>query len=197
MLEEPGFGLFQQVQIAPLRSDGTLKIPASARYLLMEVGVSDFDTMDVTELPLYPNGFLIAFEPLLDKFAINLARGAQRYHGSHSRDMAVPLSRHHQRGMILPLALSPHGGAVNITVMKRAGCSSINGPVLAAARNSSGRICQEQLEVSRHASHSAPLCLNMLCTLHTVHQLDCVQQVRRTESITLEHALRLAGPLPV
>ena len=56
---------------------------------------------------------------------------------------------------------------MNITVMKRAGCSSINGPVRVEARNSSGKVCSVPLEV------------------------------RRTDTITLEHALRLAGDLPI
>ena len=73
---------------------------------------------------------MIAFEPLLDKYAVVLARGTRRYHKSQI-DMAVPLARHHKRGILLPLALSPTGGPVNLTVMERAGCSSIAGAAYA------------------------------------------------------------------
>ena len=167
ILEEAGVGLFSTTQIAPLTAQGFLPVPTSTKYLLMEIGVSDFETMDEQELPLYPNGFLFAFEPLLEKYAHNLAKGSRRYHGAGKIDLAVPLAQYHERAMLLPIAISTTGGPMNITVMKRAGCSSINGPVLLSARNSSGRICQDPLEV------------------------------RRVDTITLEDALRLVGPLPI
>ena len=72
-----GSGLFARVQIAPL-VEGRLPIPANATHVMMEIGCSDVRTMDVSALPREPKGFLVSFEPLLDKYAILLARGPAR-----------------------------------------------------------------------------------------------------------------------
>jgi hypothetical protein len=132
----------------------------------LSLGVStDWDTLDDTEIDKHPYGFLLSFEPLLDKYAVLLARGTKRYHGSQ-HDMAVPLGHHHQRGVVLPLAVSEKGGAVNFTVHRRAGCSSL----LAANTTATatwGSLCRPVLER------------------------------RRLESISMAHAMSLAGPLPI
>ena len=121
--------LLATTSIAALAPDGqSLRMPASTEYVLMEIGCSDWDTLDETDLDQHRGrGFLISFEPLLDKYAVLLARGNTRYHGMHG-DMAVPLAHHHQHGVVLPLAVSPTGGAFNITVHEHAGCSSLLAP---------------------------------------------------------------------
>ena len=63
MVHHENGGLFTQVQIAPLTSSGHLVIPPSTKYIVMEVGVSDFDTMDVVELPLFPSNAPKGLEP--------------------------------------------------------------------------------------------------------------------------------------
>ena len=68
--------------------------------------------------------FLLSFEPLVDKYALLLAKGTKRFVGS-KKDIAVPLGRHHKRGVVLPFAVSPAGGDINFTVSAVSGCSSM------------------------------------------------------------------------
>ena len=80
------------------------------------------------EYPLAASkAFVLTFEPLLDKYAVLLARGTKRFHGAGSLDQAVPLAHHHQRGVVLPIAVSPaHGSRMaTINVSRIAGCSSL------------------------------------------------------------------------
>jgi hypothetical protein len=134
--------LLAETQIAHLRPDGTLRVPDGTRHVAIEIGCSDFDTMDVEWLPREPHGFLLAFEPLLDKFAVLLSRGTRRYH-ANATDQAVPLGHHHPRGIVLPLAVSERGGPVTFTVGSVAGCSSLR-TVNTASRW--GHHCKRTLE---------------------------------------------------
>ena len=54
-----------------------------------------------------PDAFLLAFEPLLDKYATLLARGGPRFNGRGVVDRAVPLGHHHPRAVVLPIAVAP------------------------------------------------------------------------------------------
>lgn len=118
--------LFANVQVAHLNK-GAIRMPNTTRKVLMEVGCSDMFTMDDEALPLdhHRRSFLIAFEPLLDKYAVLLARGTRRWYGDQGGDRSVPLAHHHQRGVVLPLAVSPRGGQVAFHVSPTAGCSSM------------------------------------------------------------------------
>lgn len=127
-------------------------MPRRTLYTIIEIGCSDWDTLDDTEIDKHPGGFLISFEPLLDKYAVLLARGTRRYHGTH-HDMAVPLGHHHQRGVVLPLAVSPHGGVLNFTVHRRAGCSSMF-KANTTATSTWGALCRDVLEERRLESVS-------------------------------------------
>jgi len=55
-------------------------------------------------LPIVPDAFLITAEPLVDKWARGIGR---RVKANSVQDSYEPLSRHHQRGIILPIAVSP------------------------------------------------------------------------------------------
>lgn len=61
---------------------------------------------------------------MLDKYAVLLSRGTQRFHGT-KKDRAVSLGKHHNRGTILPFAISLTGGPLEMHVSKIAGCSSL------------------------------------------------------------------------
>ena len=61
---------------------------------------------------------------MVDKYALLLAKGTKRFVGS-KKDIAVPLGRHHKRGVVLPFAISPVGGDINFTVSAVSGCSSM------------------------------------------------------------------------
>ena len=113
------------MQIATLKKGKLLmpSSPTSPTTLIVEIGLSDRNTADEELLPHYPSSFLVSFEPLLDKFAVNLAKGTTRFHGNR-KDAAVPLGFHHHRGIILPLAVTPNGGPVDFHVSRVAGCSS-------------------------------------------------------------------------
>lgn len=115
--------LMVTTQVATL-DKGKIKMPPNVNKIILEIGCSDRDTADNDILPYHPNAFLVSFEPLLDKYSVLLARGTERYH-NHTTDMAVPLGHHHKRGVILPVAISPDGGAKTFHVSRVAGCSSL------------------------------------------------------------------------
>ena len=124
MSKGPG-GLFATLQVAALSADGTLALPETTTSLIIEIGCSNMGTVDEEEwFERAPNSTLIAFEPLLDKYAELLARGNLRFHNG-SRDNAVPLGQHHTRGIVLPFAVSERGGLQRMQVRKAAGCSSL------------------------------------------------------------------------
>ena len=115
--------LVASVQLASLQN-GHIIVPNATRYALIEIGTSDRDTYDDGRLPSEPHAFLLAFEPLMDKYAVLLARGTTRQ-WKKVRDRTVPLGHHHARGIIIPLAVSPNGGPVDFNVQRVAGCSSL------------------------------------------------------------------------
>ena len=55
--------------------DGALPIPVDATPILLEIGSSDRNTMDVEVLPKIPNAFLVTAEPLIEKYSRALGRG--------------------------------------------------------------------------------------------------------------------------
>lgn len=136
-------GLHANVQVAHLDSAGAIPMPKNTTHVVLEIGCSDRNTLDDELLPSDDTAFLISFEPMVDKWAILLARGTPRYFGEGSRDAAVPLGHHHQRGVVLPMAITETGGPVNFNVGSVAGCSS----VLAVNTSTTwGQWCAESLE---------------------------------------------------
>ena len=133
--------LTASMQVATL-SGGKLVAPLDAKSIILEIGMSDRNTADDELLPKYPTSFLVSFEPLLDKFAVNLAKGTKRFHGN-KKDAAVPLGFHHRRGIILPLAVTEKGGPVTFHVSKVAGCSSV---LPMNKKTTWGRFCLNALE---------------------------------------------------
>lgn len=165
-----GDALLATMHVAHL-SGGTLAVPPGLTSAVIEIGCSDRDTMDDEELDThFPNSFLLSFEPLVDKYALLLAKGTKRFVGS-KKDIAVPLGRHHKRGVVLPFAISPVGGDINFTVSAVSGCSSM-----------------AQI-------HPQSRYKNILRTWGL--KCDEAFEKRIVPSITLEQALRLTGELPV
>jgi hypothetical protein len=112
--------LSASVQLAILDGNGSLVVPPTTKFVWMEIGCSDRDTLD-EQLDAHEGGFLVSFEPQLDKFAVLLARGTTRTYGKRT-DHSVPLGHHHKRGLVLPLAVSPQGGPIDFRVQHVAGC---------------------------------------------------------------------------
>lgn len=153
--------LMANIEVAHLLpASGTLHISPQTTHALLEIGCSDFETLDETAMsrPENRNAFLLSFEPLLDKYALLLAKGNQRFH--KTRDRAVPLARHHRQGMVLPLAVSPRGGPINFTVGTTAGCSSMLPIVDAGA--AAAAWCGSRLETRRVPSISLPTAIGLL-----------------------------------
>ena len=97
---------------------GRIPVPNRTTELILEIGTNAFDTLDTLLLPKRPHAFLVAFEPLVDKWALMLAR--------HARARVVgKLGWHHERGVILPFAISDREGVVPFYVSPRDGCSSL------------------------------------------------------------------------
>ena len=114
------------MQIATLHDNGTLAaIPEAANPLVVEIGVSDRNTLDTELLPKLPvTAFLVSCEPLVDKYSRGLAR-----HKS-TGDLFQPLGMHHARGLILPLAIGPvslaEGEARTFNIPINSGCASLD-----------------------------------------------------------------------
>ena len=103
----PMHELVLPMHVAHLRKNGILAdVPASAFPLVLEIGASDRNTLDVELLPKLPtSAFLVTCEPLVDKYARGLARDSLG-----SGDSWQGLGRHHPRGLLLPLAVGPMKG---------------------------------------------------------------------------------------
>ena len=97
--------------------NGHINIPNKTAGIWLEIGTNSFDTLEGA-LTKHPNVFLVSFEPLVDKWALMLAKGTR------SR-VAGPLGRHHARGIILPFAVSDADGYADFHVSPRDGCSSL------------------------------------------------------------------------
>jgi len=115
------------VHVADLLPDGSLAALAGWRGpVFVEIGASDRNTMDVEMLPIVPDAFLVTAEPLVDKWARGIGRRVQ---SDTVLDSYEPLSRHHERGIILPVAVSPtsdpQGESKTFHVGGNAGCSSL------------------------------------------------------------------------
>lgn len=92
---------------------------------MVEAGCSDQDTLIQGVLPFHPEGFTLSLEPLLDKYAYHVGNASARYHGANERDLHVPLAHASRRSIVLPLAVSEHGGVHTLHASPVAGCSSI------------------------------------------------------------------------
>jgi FkbM family methyltransferase len=123
----------------------------------VEIGTSDRDTLDVELLPRLPSAFLVSFEPLIDKYARALAR---RKPSDKVKDGWEPLGMHHERGLILPMAVGPvsanasmAGELQSFHVARNAGCSSLLNINHAPYRG----------PLRRAASERAPQVFGLLC----------------------------------
>lgn len=106
------------LHILQMLPDGRLPVPNKTREVLVEIGTNAFDTWDTQVLPRRPGAFLVAFEPLVDKWALLLSRNARAR-------VVGTLGWHHPRGIMLPFAVSDHAGVVPFYVSPRDGCSSL------------------------------------------------------------------------
>ena len=115
------------VQVGMLM-DGALPIPANATPILLEIGSSDRNTMDVEILPRLPDAFLVTAEPLIEKYSRALGR---RRESRRVMDSLEPLGQHHDRGFILPFAVAPvpgNGELRDLNVGGNSGCASLLTP---------------------------------------------------------------------
>lgn len=150
------------LQLANLRGDtGEIVLPSGITSAILEIGCSDFETADEQYMahPKHNHTFLLSFEPLIDKYAILLARGTKRFHGE-AKDRSVPLGQHHQRGVVLPFAVTPHGGPIDFSVGMVAGCSSML--PIANARAAAAAWCGQQMQRRRVPSISLETAIGML-----------------------------------
>ena len=98
--------------------NGRIPVPNRTKELFLEIGTNAFDTWDTQLLPRHPHAFLVAFEPLVDKWALLMARNVRAR-------VVGKLGWHNERGVILPFAISDHEGVVPFYVSPRDGCSSL------------------------------------------------------------------------
>ena len=123
-----------------LLQDGLLPIPEEAQTILLEIGASDRNTMDEEMLPRLPKEtFLISAEPLIDKYARALGRRAPAY---SVKDSLEPLGQHHERGIVLPIAVSPIAAGTEAYVAEG---SSADAAALSDAINALDRVSSPKL----------------------------------------------------
>ena len=133
-------GLFAPIQVAhwPFARNWQ-HLPWEPRHFFLEVGANNHELEREELEPLLhdgPNGFLLSFEPLLDKYSylISFSSG-----GGAENNAAVNLGLQHRRGMALPYAIGAHCGAEVRTsvfhVTSLDGCSSLRAPSLDFEKN--------------------------------------------------------------
>ena len=137
---------FARIQVAHTEG-GKLSIPPQFSELWIDIGTNSRDALVDRDLPP-PHVFVLAFEPLLDKYATMLAR--------HSRPLALgpnaaPLGYFHPQGIILPLAVGSSDGNATFHVSRLDGCSSL----LAHQRARSG-------SHAGYPEHARTSCLDVL-----------------------------------
>lgn len=106
------------LHVLQMTPSGRIPVPNRTTALYLEIGTNAFDTLDELLLPKQPGAFLVAFEPLVDKWSLLLARNARAR-------LSGTLGWHHKRGVILPFAVSDRQGVVPFYVSPRDGCSSL------------------------------------------------------------------------
>ena len=94
-----------QVQLVKL----PLVPEAYRERIIIELGANTVYTVRDTLLkqPRFKNHFVVSFEPLLDKYASNLAARSKAV-------MRAALGHHHRRGVILPFAVGPNEGVMDL-----------------------------------------------------------------------------------
>lgn len=102
-------GLYATLKVLDLLPNGTIPIPQGTSRIFLEVGANSVDTLDEEELPLFPDAFLVAFEPLLHQYASLLSRETK-----HSR--LQRLGQYHQQALLLPFAVAPADDSVELRV---------------------------------------------------------------------------------
>ena len=87
--------------------------------VIIELGANTVYTVSDTLLKKehFKQHFVMSFEPLLDKYAANLAIGRSI--------LRSPLGRHHARGTMLPFAVGPTEGMLEFQVSDTDGCASL------------------------------------------------------------------------
>lgn len=112
---------------------------------VIEIGASDRNTADEEILPRWSTAFLVTAEPLWEKVARGLSR---RRNPNLVKDASEPLGQHHDRGIILPIAvgptIAPDGETQTFYVSGDAGCSSLASVSTRRTRKSFGAWCRSQ-----------------------------------------------------
>jgi hypothetical protein len=191
--------LYATLHLAHLDGEGAIAVPSGTKRMLVEIGCSDRDTMDVDELKKasLSDAFLIAFEPLLDKYATLYARANERFNGRGVTDRAWPLGHHHPRGVVLPFAVAPHAPSHAPHHTHARGTSRARGNARAAALDG-----LQTFNVSRIAGCSSLVPFNENTTwgaqCFTPRLHGGVMEPRHVPVFGIQQALRLApAHLPI
>jgi len=114
-----GSKLSATVEILDLLPNGTIPLESGTRRIFLEVGANSEATMDMSELLEFPDAFLVSFEPLLHHYSALVARKTKA-------SMLQRLGSHSDRGLVLPLAVSPQEGFAELRIAGPFdGCASL------------------------------------------------------------------------
>lgn len=107
------------LDVLDLLPNGTIPLPEGTQEVFIEVGANSVDTVDSGELGLFPSAFLVSFEPLVHQYATLLSRKSRA-------DELQALGQHHDRGVVLPLAVSNEDGFAQLRIEgTRDACASL------------------------------------------------------------------------
>lgn len=164
--------LYARMHVSTLHN-GRLPLPGNVS-VVVEIGASDRNTMDVEFLQSAPQSFfLVSFEPVIDKYSRGLAR-----HPTGGGDRWQALGHHHERGIILPFAIGPQAGMQTLSVASNSGCSSLL-PFARNERTSYFRWCASVKERRRVPTITLHTALALIGRPVALIKLDA--QVKRRE----------------
>lgn len=150
-------GIYAQLKLVELLPNGTLPLPPKTTHILMEVGANTRNTVDREKLGLrrHADGFLLTFEPILDKYASLLARNSRP-------DSKAALGHHHKRGVVLPFAVSNEDGFAPLHMHGTLdGCASL-------LQRGEIRFRRDCIDPDPNSSHATDERLVPTVTLHRV-----------------------------
>eukprot|EP00931_Biecheleriopsis_adriatica_P010305 TRINITY_DN111396_c0_g1_i1.p1 TRINITY_DN111396_c0_g1~~TRINITY_DN111396_c0_g1_i1.p1 ORF type:complete len:450 (+),score=59.94 TRINITY_DN111396_c0_g1_i1:143-1351(+) len=140
---DDGAKLSARLDLLDLLPNGTIRLPAGTERIFLEVGSNSENTFQNEELELFPDAFLITFEPLLHQYSkvlsSNTVPGVLQSLGSYS-----------PQAIALPFAVSQNDSAVELVIGGSDDfCASLLSPLHARARpgcaDASGQIYRRQV----------------------------------------------------
>lgn len=107
------------LDVLPLLQNGTLPLSQGTDRIFLEVGANSLKNVYHDELPLFPDAFLLSFEPLLHQYSTLIARYV-------TPGVKSELGRYYKRAIALPFAVGSETGPAELRIAgEQDGCASL------------------------------------------------------------------------